>query len=151
MAWFQEILVWNWSFEDYPYKKNYPLNFIDSCVKSFLNKLYTPRVVVPNVPKRNVFVKLLLLESTSFQIWKKLQNRLVIYWRLAISKLLLRHPLKLKPFSSWRMNYLRGYFQDLFTSISVVAAMLHIMEIPNAILRYIFVNIQAFHISLKKV
>ena len=37
-------------------KSNYPLNFIDSCIKSFLNKLYTRKVVVPNVPKRNVFV-----------------------------------------------------------------------------------------------
>ena len=49
-------------------KNNYLLNFIDSCIKSFLNKLYTPKVVVPNVPKRNVFVKLPFLESTSFQI-----------------------------------------------------------------------------------
>ena len=32
-------------------KNNYPLNFIDSCIKSFLNKLYTPKVVVPNVHK----------------------------------------------------------------------------------------------------
>ena len=30
--------------------------------------------MVPNVPKRTVFVKLLFLESTSFQIWKKLQK-----------------------------------------------------------------------------
>ena len=52
-------------------KNNYPLNFIDSCIKSFLNKLYTPKVVVPNVPKRNVFVKLPFLGSTSFQIRKK--------------------------------------------------------------------------------
>ena len=49
-------------------KNNYPLNFIDSCIKSFLNKLCTPKVMVPNVPKRNVFVKLPFLGSTSFQI-----------------------------------------------------------------------------------
>ena len=55
-------------------KNNYPLNFIDSCVKSFLNKLYTPKVVVSNVPKRNVFVKLPFFGSTSFQIRKKLQK-----------------------------------------------------------------------------
>ena len=53
-------------FEDYPYKKNYSLNFIDSCIKSFLYKLYTPKVMVLNVPKRNVFVKLPFLGSTSF-------------------------------------------------------------------------------------
>ena len=45
-------------------KNNYPLNFIDWCIKSFLNKLYTPKAVVPNIPKRNVFVKLPFLGST---------------------------------------------------------------------------------------
>ena len=55
-------------------KNYYHLNFKDSCNKLFLNKLYTPKIVVPNVPERNVFVKLPFLGSTSFQIWKKLQK-----------------------------------------------------------------------------
>ena len=55
-------------------KKQLPLNFIDLCIKSFLNKLYTPTVMVPNVPKRNVFAKLPFLGSTLFQIQKKLQK-----------------------------------------------------------------------------
>ena len=42
--------------------------------KLFLKKLYTPKVIVPNVPKRNVFVKLPFLGSTLFQIRKKLQK-----------------------------------------------------------------------------
>ena len=52
-------------------KNNYPLNFIDMCIKSFLNKLYTPKVMVPNVPKRNVFVKLPFLGNSSSQILKE--------------------------------------------------------------------------------
>ena len=32
-------------------KHTYPLNFTDSYVKSFLNKLYTPRVTVQNITK----------------------------------------------------------------------------------------------------
>ena len=56
-------------------KNNYPSNlFIDSCIKSFLKKLYTPKVMAPNVPKRNVFVRLPFLGSTSSQIRKKLQK-----------------------------------------------------------------------------
>ena len=74
MLWFQDISFWNWSFEDYPHKKNYSWNFKNSCVKSFLNKLYTPETMVPNVPKRNVFVKLPFLGGTSFQIRNKLQK-----------------------------------------------------------------------------
>ena len=42
------------------------------------------------------------------------------------------------------------YFQDLFTGISVVAAMLPVMVRPNSILKSEFVNIYAFHISLEK-
>ena len=55
-------------------KNEYHLNFIDSCIKYFLNELCTPKVVIPNVPKRNVLVKLLFLRSFSFQIRKKLQK-----------------------------------------------------------------------------
>ena len=42
----------------------YSSNFIDSFIKSFLNKLYTPKDFVENVTQRNVFVKLPFLEST---------------------------------------------------------------------------------------
>ena len=52
-------------------KNNYPPI---SCIKSFLNKLYTPKVTVQNVPKRNVFVKLPFLGITPLQIRKKLQK-----------------------------------------------------------------------------
>ena len=120
-------------------KNNYPLNFIDSCIKSFLNKLCTPKVMVPNVPKRNIFVKVPFLRSTSFQIRKKLQrlfsdklttcNLKIVFW---------------KAFSPLRISYLRCYFQDLFRSISAVAAMLPIMERPNAILKSEFVKIRHF-------
>ena len=118
-------------------KDNYPLNFTDSCIKSFLNKSYTPKVVIPNVPKRNVFVKLPFLGSTSFQIRKKLQKLFSDNWR----QLFLRHPLESKAFSPAKINYLRCYFQDLFTIISAAAAILPIMEKPNAILKSEFVNI----------
>ena len=49
-------------------KNNNPPNLISSCIKSFVNNLYTPKVIVQNVPKTNIFVKLLFLESNSFQI-----------------------------------------------------------------------------------
>ena len=65
-------------------KNNYPPNFIDSCIKLFLNKFYTPDVIVQNVPKRSAFVKLPFLGSILFQIRKKLQKCLVINWSLVI-------------------------------------------------------------------
>ena len=47
----------------------------------FLNKLYTPKVIVQNVPKWNVFVKLPFLGSTLCQIWKNFQK--LFYDKLA--------------------------------------------------------------------
>ena len=55
-------------------KNHYHPNFIDSCIKSFLDKLYTHKVMVQNVPEKNVFVKLPSLGSTSFKNRKKLQK-----------------------------------------------------------------------------
>ena len=123
------------------FKRTILLNFIDSCIKLFLNKLYTREVLVPNVPKRNIFVKLPFLRSTSFQIQNKLQNLFSDKLTSCNLKSFLRHPLESKPFSPSKISYLRCYFQDLFTSISVVAVMLPIMERPNAILKSEFVNI----------
>ena len=79
-------------------QNNYPLNFIDSCIKSFLNKLYTPKVVVPNVPKRNVFVKLSFLGSTSFQIQKKLQKLFSDKLTSCNLKIFFTSPIKVKSF-----------------------------------------------------
>ena len=74
MFWFQDISFRNRSFEDYLQENNYPLSFYDSCFESFLSKLYTPKVIVQNVSKRNVLAKLPSLGSISFQTWKKLQK-----------------------------------------------------------------------------
>ena len=90
--------------------------------------------MVPNVPKRNVFVKLPFLRSTSFQILTKLQKLFSDKFKFCNLKKCLRHPLQSKSFLVSMISYLRSYIQDLFTSISVVAAILPIMEKPNAIL-----------------
>ena len=69
-----KTINWNQSLEDYLQEKQLFPNFTDSCIKSFLNKLYTPTVIVQSVSKRNVYVKLLFLGSASFQIQKKLKK-----------------------------------------------------------------------------
>ena len=84
------------------YQNNYPLNFIDSCIKSFLNKLYTPKVVVPNVPKRNVFVKLSFLGSTSFQIRKKLQKLFSDKLMSCNLKIIFTSPVRVKSFFTFK-------------------------------------------------
>ena len=83
-------------------KHNYPLNFIDLCIKSFLNKLHTPKVMVSNVPKRDVFVKLLLLGSTSFQIRKKLQKLLSDKLTFCSLKIVFTSPVRVKSLFSFK-------------------------------------------------
>ena len=59
-------------------KKKIPWNFINSCVKAFRDKFYTPKVMAQIVPKRNIFVKLPLLRSTLLQVCKNFKNYLLI-------------------------------------------------------------------------
>ena len=94
---------------------------------------YTPKIIVQNVSKRNLFVKFSFVGSTSFQIRKKLQKLFFDKLRSCNLKIVF----KSKAFLLSR----KFYFQDLLTSISVVAAMLPIMGRPNSILKSEFVNI----------
>ena len=137
---FLEKSIYFWlAFENYCFHCYQSLAFFESWdvkssyVKSFLNKLYTPKVVTLNVPKRDNFVQLPFLRSTSFQIWKKLLK--------LFGDKLTSCNLKIIFSSPSRINYLRCYFQDLFTSVCVVAPMLPVMERPNAILNSEFVDI----------
>ena len=75
---------------------------MDLHVKSFLNKLYTPKVLVPNVPKRNVFVKLPFLGSTSFQIRKKLQKLFSDKLTSCNLKIVFTSPVRVKSFFTFK-------------------------------------------------
>ena len=105
---------------------HYAPNFIDSCIKQFLNDLYTPIILVQNVSKRDTFVKLPFLGSTSFQIQKRTRKLFTNKLTICNLKIVFRHFLQSKAFSPSKT---RCYFQDLFTSIG--AAMLPIMVRPN--------------------
>ena len=90
----------------------------------------------PNVPKRNVFIKLRFLGTTLFQIRKNPKK--TFYEKLTCK---LKIVFTSTVFSPSRIGYLRCYFQDVLASTSVVSAMLSIMERPNAILKCEFVRI----------
>ena len=88
---------WNSSFEDYPYKKHLPLEF-----HRFIYYLYTPKVVVPNVPKRNVFVKLSFLGSTLFPVRKKLQKLFSDKVTSCNLKIVFMSPVRVKSFFTFK-------------------------------------------------
>ena len=83
-------------------KNKYPSNFMDSCIKSFLNKLYTLKVMVPNVPKRKVLVKLPFLGSTLFEIQKKLQKLFSDKLKSCNLKIVFASPVRVKSFFTFK-------------------------------------------------
>ena len=55
-------------------KNQYPLKFLDFCIKSFLDKRFEPKISVQTVPKKDVYIKLPYLGKTSFNIRTKLRR-----------------------------------------------------------------------------
>ena len=94
-------------------KNNYPLNFIDSCIKSFLIKLYAPKVIVKNVPKRDVFVKLPFLGSTSLQIGRKLQKLFINKLTSSNLKIVFTSPVRVKSFFTLKVKLPKMLLSEL--------------------------------------
>ena len=46
-------------------KNRYPSGIIEQSIRSFLNKLHVPKKVIPNVPKKELFIVLLCLGTLS--------------------------------------------------------------------------------------
>ena len=130
------------SFEDFPHEKEVsPRISLIRIWNYFLISIIHRKLLFRMHLKEMLFLKLPFLGSTSLQIRKKLQKLFNNKLTSCKSKIVLRNPLESKAFSPSRIRYLGCYFQDLFTSISVVAEMLPIMVRPNAIFNSEFVNI----------
>ena len=97
--------------------------------------------MIHNVPKRNVFVKLPFLESTSFQVQKKLQKLFSDKLTSCNLKIVFMSPVQVTSFLTFKYKLPKMLLSGLVTSVSVVAAMILIMERPNAILKSEFVSI----------
>ena len=97
--------------------------------------------MVSNAPKRNVFVKLPFLGSNLFQIREKLQKLFSNKLTSFNLKIVFTWPIRVKSFFTFKDKLPKMLLSGVFTSVNVVAAMLPIMERPNAILKSEFGNI----------
>ena len=120
-------------------KTNYSPNFIKLCVKSFLNilRMYMLRIYL----KKPFLLSCRSWKVLNFEFEKIFNNYLLVNSHLLIQIYFLHLLLESKAFSPSRINYLKYYFQDLFTSINVVFAMLHVMVRPNTNWKSQFLNI----------
>ena len=122
---------------------------MSACTKPTLERLFTyllafisgSKVMVPNVPKRNVFVQLPFLESTLFQIRKKLQILFSDKFTSFNLKIFFTSPVRVKSFFTFKDKLPKMLLSVLVYWYSVVAPMLPIMERPDAILKSEFENI----------
>ena len=64
--------------------------------------MYSPKVIVQNVPQRNTFVKLPFLGSTSFQIRKKLQKLFNDKLTSCNLKIVFTSPVRVKSFFTFK-------------------------------------------------
>ena len=94
-----------------------------------------------NVPKINDFVKLPFFPSTLFQIGKKFQKLFSDKLTSFNLKFVFPSPARVKSFSTFKVKLPKMLLSGLFTSISVVAEMLPVMQRPNTILNSEFVII----------
>ena len=90
-------------------KTYYLLNFIDSCIESFLHNLYRPKVIASNVPKINLFVKMPFLGSTSFQIRKKFQKLFIDALTFCNLKDVFTSPVRVKSFFLFKDKLLKVF------------------------------------------
>ena len=63
-------------FKNILYKHSYPRDFVDKCVKKFLERVLTQKVVVSTVPKKDLMVVLPHLGKLSLQIRTRI-NRVI--------------------------------------------------------------------------
>ena len=121
-------------------KSNYPFNFIDSCFKSFLDKFYLDEVMVLNVLKRNVFVKLLFLRSTS-KIRKNLQTLLSDKLTSCNLKIVFTSPVRVQSFFIFKAKLAKMLLLGIVYKHKCGGCNATYYGRPSAILKSEFVNI----------
>ena len=67
---------------------NYPVNFIDQCIKKFFGELYVPKKIVPTVPKKKLLVVLPYLGTFYLNLRKRLYKSVSNYFSAVIAILL---------------------------------------------------------------
>ena len=94
-------------------KNSYTQKLIDSCTKTFLKKLYTPKAMKQNEPKRNVSIKLSFLGSTSFQIRQTFQKLFIDKLMYCYLKVVFASPVRVKSFFTFKdkLPKFQGFFR----------------------------------------
>ena len=116
---------------------NDPVNIIDQCIKKFLHKLYALKQIVPIVHKRELLFILPFLGTFSLNLrkcWYELISKSI--WQL---KLLFSPKINLAACLNSGIPFPYIFAPTLFTSFSVVSAILVTMAKMNVIYTFFLV------------
>ena len=114
------------------------------CIKERLHRVFTPKIVISAMPKRNLMVVLSYLGKRLLQICTR--NNCAMKNKLPYCNLefLFQTKCNLIIFSHLKIKFLFSYVPRLFMNLGAVAAMLHIMAKLKAILKSESVNTLEF-------
>ena len=71
-------------------KNKFPLYFIEKVIGEFLNKIFIPKRIMMNVPKKEIFISLPYLGPESFHLKKRLTKLIAIYYPYCKLKLVFK-------------------------------------------------------------
>ena len=129
------------------FKKNYfPTNLADKCIKIFLNKQLSQKILEHTVPKKELFIVLPYLGMPSFCLRTCLQKSINSNISFCKIKVIFKSSKRLANFLSLKIKHLCVYALPLFISLHVVDAMLPITVKCAIILKLELVNTQVFHL-----
>ena len=132
------------------YKNSYPRDFVDKCIKDFLDRVLMPKVVVSTVPKKDLMIVLPYLGKLSLQIRTRINHVMRNKLPHCNLRIVFQTKCKLINFSHSKIKFLYSYVLALFINLSAVAAMLPIMAKLSAILKSECVNTLEFLLLLER-
>ena len=122
-------------------ENGYGSKIFDRCLQTFLNKLYSEKVLWHTVPKKDLYIFLPYLEQLSLSARSTLEKTIRDI-RLCINlKVVFRIKNRLSSKFTFKDKISKEIVPYFVTSFNVVAAMLLIMVKPNVTLRFVSLNI----------
>ena len=122
------------------YKNSCPLDFVEKCVKEFLDRVLTQKVVITTVPKKDLMIALPYLGKLSLQICTRINPVMKNKLPHCNFRIAFQTKCKLINFSHSKIKFLFSYVLALLINLSAVTATLLIMAKLSAILKSECVN-----------
>ena len=132
-------------------KKNpFSTSLVDKCIKIFLNKQLSEKILENAVPKEELFIVLPYLGMSSLCLRTRLQKSINSKISFCKIKIILKSSTRLAKFFGWKIKYISMlciYALTLFVSFPVLDAMLPVTDKIALVLKSELVNTGVSHLQ----